>query len=157
VAGAQSLHPRSLDFSPGVHVYAYDGAAHRSAEHYENLCRIVMTEFGLPTDSISVALVFVDAKLQEKLNTNNRERFQSLSWYGVCISPSLIIMLGEDESDDTFMHEYLHSLNHRGLLFTDIRPIEVHHLIEINEGLLLGSRSYLEYLKTKPMEHQLRQ
>ena len=142
--------PVSVDFPPGVHVYAYDGLEHKSAEHYTNLCKVVLKEFNLSTDSISVMLIFLDSGLRERLIYNNPSRFQSAQWYGVCIKPALIMMAGEDESDDTFMHEYMHSLYHLGLLFRDVQPAEIHPLIDMNEGLLLGSKSYLEYLKTRP-------
>jgi hypothetical protein len=142
--------PVSMDFSPGVHIYAYDGLQHKSAEHYTNLCKVVRKEFGLPTDSIAVMLVFLDAGLQEKLANNNPARFHTAQWYGVCIKPALIMMTGEDESDDTFMHEYMHALYHQGLLFRNVQPADVHPLIDLNEGLLLGSKSYLEYLKARP-------
>lgn len=146
---AQMPRPLSLPAGPGVHVFAYDGRAHKSAEHYNALCRVVLKEFGIHEDSLCVTLVFVDADLQEKLNDNNPDRFVVKSWYGVSIKPGLIMMLGEDESDDTFLHEFMHLLVHRGVLFQDIAPSEVHHVIEMNEGLLLGSKSYLEFLKAK--------
>jgi hypothetical protein len=142
--------PVSMDFSPGVHVYAYDGLEHKSEEHYTNLCKVVLKEFNLHADSISIMLVFLDSALQERLIKNNPARFQAAQWYGVCIKPALILMAGEDESDDTFMHEFMHSLYHRGLIFRNVQPAEIHPLIDMNEGLLLGSKSYLEYLKTRP-------
>jgi len=147
---AQATTPLSLSDKPGVHIHAYDNGTHKSSAHYENLCKIVLKEFGLPLDSIRVNLVFVDEDLQNQLNGHNPLRFQATHWYGICLKPSLIIMLGEEESDDTFMHEYMHSLYNRGLLFRNVHPADLHPLIEMNEGLLLGSKSYLEYLKTNP-------
>ena len=146
---AQIARPLSLDPSPGIHVYSYDGKAHRSAEHYTALRRVVLQEFRLPEDSVSIDLVFIDPQLRETLYTNNRGRFQSAEWCGAFITPTLIFMLGDEESDDTFMHEYMHSLQDRGVLFHDVHASTVHQLIEKNEGLLLGSKSYLEYLKAK--------
>ena len=145
---AQPVHPLSMNYEQGVHIFSYDNLTHKSSEHYENLCRVVIREFGLTLDTICVNLVFVDEALQEHLNENNPERFRSTSWLGVYISPVLILMLGEEESDDTFLHEYMHALHTAGLLFGNVPESEVHSLIHLNEGLLLGSRSYLEYLKT---------
>jgi hypothetical protein len=153
LACAQSpVRPVSLDFSPGVHLYSYDGAEHRSAAHYLRLCEVVLKEFNvaLPVDSVLVILVFVDSETQERLSRNNLVRFQYMHWYGVSIEPALILMDGGEESDDTFMHEYMHLLHHQGRLFRDTSGGGAHLLIKLNEGLLLGSKSYLEYLKTRP-------
>ena len=146
---AQPHVPGSFSTGWGVHIHAYDGREHKSEEHYENLCRVVMDEFGITNDSVSVNLIFVDSELKDKLNHNNPDRFYSPSWVGVFIKPTLIFMLGEEESDDTFLHEFMHSLHYRGLLFSNVDESDVHQLIHVNEGLLMGSRSYLEYLKTK--------
>jgi hypothetical protein len=144
----QSNLPKSLDFSRGVHIKAYDGKRHRGADHYEQLCRVVNKEFGLPDDSVCVNLVFVDQALRQSLNANNPVRFQSADWCGAYIRPYMILMLGEEESDDTFMHEYMHALQVRGVLFKNVPFSAVHQLIDMNEGLLMGSRSYLEFLKS---------
>jgi len=146
---AQPLVPESFSTEAGVHIHVYDGREHKSKEHYENLCRVVMEEFGITKDSISVNLIFVDNELKDKLNHNNPDRFYSPAWVGVFIKPTLIFMLGEEEADDTFLHEFMHSLHYRGLLFMNVDESDVHQLIHVNEGLLMGSRSYLEYLKTK--------
>jgi hypothetical protein len=148
-AFTQNHAPLSLPSSPGIHVHAYDGRPHKSPEHYEHLCRVVLEEFGIHLDTLALNLVFVDMELQGTLNALNRDRFRGKRWVGVFIKPMLIIMLGEEESDGTFLHEFMHALHHRGLLFTDTEESDVHGLINLNEGLLLGSRSYLEYLKTQ--------
>jgi hypothetical protein len=148
-AFAQYHVPLSLPSSPGIHVHAYDGRPHKSSEHYEHLCRVVLKEFGIHLDTLALNLVFVDMKLQGTLNALNRDRFRGKRWVGVFIKPMLIIMLGEEESDGTFLHEFMHALHHRGLLFSDTEESDVHGLINLNEGLLLGSKSYLEYLKTQ--------
>ena len=151
IGQSQVLRPESLDASPGVHIHVYDGKVHRPVDHYSSLCRIVLTEFGLPSDSLpGINLVFIDEDVRQQIITNNATRFQSADWYGVFIAPSLILISGEQESDDTFMHEYMHFLQQRGLLFKNVPMSAVHHLIEQNEGLLLGSKGYLEYLKTRP-------
>jgi len=146
---AQHSQPLSLATQSGIHIHAYDDREHKSAEHYEHLCGVVFREFGIRVDTLSINLVFVDAKLQRTLNALNRDRFRGRRWVGVFIKPMLIIMLGEEESDGTFLHEFMHALHHRGLLFSDAEEADVHSLININEGLLLGSCSYLEYLKTR--------
>jgi hypothetical protein len=146
---AQHHQPLSLSATPGIHIHAYDNRPHKSPEHYEHLCRVVLGEFGIHIDTLSLHLVFVDMELQGTLNALNRDRFHGRRWVGVFIKPMLIIMLGEEESDGTFLHEFMHVLHHRGLLFNDTDEADVHTLININEGLLLGSRSYLEYLKTQ--------
>lgn len=148
-AHAQNQQPRSLSALPGIHIHAYDNREHKSTGHYEHLCSVVLGEFGINIDTLSLNLVFVDAELQRTLNALNRDRFHGQHWVGVFIKPMLIIMLGEEESDGTFLHEFMHALHHRGLLFNDTEEADVHSLININEGLLLGSRSYLEYLKTQ--------
>ncbi len=150
-APAQSTFPVSLSETPGVHIFSYDNKQHRKAEHYNALFRVVLKEFGLPTDTIpSTNLVFIDKGLESILNDNNAKRFMSTGWCGAYIQPSIIMILGEEESDDTFMHECMHYLHQQGMLFRNIQADSVHRLIYRNEGLLLGSRSYLEFLKTHP-------
>jgi hypothetical protein len=147
-AFGQVTHPISLGTSNGVNISVYDGKEHKDSEYYNSLCRVVLKEFGLPSDSIApIGLVFVDQELRDVLNGHNAVRFKPADWCGVFVKPSLIIMLGEEESDDTFMHEYLHFLQQMGLLFNNVHASSVHQLIEENEGLLLGSKSYLEFLK----------
>jgi hypothetical protein len=143
--------PLSLGTGPGVHIRAYDNQPHHDAQHYEHLCRIVLKEFGVQLDTLSLNLVFVDGTIQRRLNALNRDRFHNKQWVGVYIKPMLIIMLGEEESDGTFIHEFMHALNNQGLLFAgESEEDSVHELIRVNEGLLLGSESYLEYLKALP-------
>jgi hypothetical protein len=146
----QTFLPESLDASPGVHLYTHDGLEHRSSSHYATLCRIVNAEFGIKVDSLSVHVVFIDQETRDRMRTNNPTRFREQDWLGAFIQPSLILILGEEESDDTFMHEYMHMLRSHGLLFPDAQPSSVHTLIDWNEGLLLGSKAYLDYLKTRP-------
>jgi hypothetical protein len=148
VAGvdAQSVEPLSLRVSRGVHVEQHDGRSHKTPAHYEALCQVVIKEFGVSLDSIALNLVFIGENLRDHLSKNNQLRFQAKDWSGAYVPPSLILMVGEEESDDTFMHEFMHYLNDRGLLFTNVPASRVHAAIEKNEGLLLGSRSYLDYL-----------
>jgi len=147
---AQGVFPKSLDTTPGVHVRAEDGRTHRGSDHYSGLCRVVLQEFGIPADTpITIDLVFIDRETRDRLHDNNATRFESSDWCGAFIAPSLILMVGEEESDDTFMHEFMHYLQQKGLLFSTVPFSAVHPLIERNEGLLLGSKSYLEFLKTR--------
>lgn len=146
---AQSRFPKSFVPESGVHISTYDGRDHKSAVHYEALCHVVHEEFGLTNDSIRVNLVFVDSSMMKLLTANNPARFHGTEWQGVFIKPYMIIMLGEEESDDTFMHEYMHALQQRGLLFAQVHPSVVHQVIYENEGLLLGSKSYLQFLKSR--------
>lgn len=145
-------HPVSIDLSPGVHIITCDSLSHRSPAHYEALCRIVLTEFGLSTDSICLTLVFVDDSLMELLNRYNTLRFSGTGWHGICINRYLVMVDGSREADDTFMHEYMHVLQQRGVLFTKVPASQVHGVIELNEGLLMGSRRYLNYLRSLPPE-----
>lgn len=147
-AAAQPIHPLSLDLSPGVHLVSCDSLTHRSAAHYEALCRIVLTEFGLPTDSICLTVVFVDDDLMAALKEHNSDRFESDRWQGMYINNYLVMVDGSREADDTFMHEFLHVLNHQSRLFQHVPAGDVHELIRLNETLLMGSQSYLNYLRS---------
>ncbi|MEW6511937.1 MAG: hypothetical protein AB1428_13380 [Bacteroidota bacterium] len=146
----QPTRPVSLEARQGVYIRAYDGRDHRDSAYYNALCRVVLKEFALPTDSLPpVDLVFVNREIQEKITAGNAGRFPSPEWTGAFIRPSLIIMVGEEEADDTFMHEFMHVLQQHGKLFRNVPFAAVHQLIDQNEGLLLGSKSYLEFLKKK--------
>lgn len=147
---AQPLHPMSVDLSLGVHIVSCDTIHHRSSQHYEALCCIVLTEFGLPADSICLTVVFVDAQLMAALKRQNADRFDSDTWQGFCVNPYLVMINGEREADDTFMHEYMHALQQQGKLFQKVPKADVHQLIYLNEGLLMGSKSYLDYLRAHP-------
>jgi hypothetical protein len=147
---ADDPQPGTFELSPGVHIHAHDGRSHRSSAHYLELCRVVASEFDVRIDSISIQLVFIDQKTRDRMSANNRGRFRDEDWTGAYLAPSLILMLGEEEADDTFMHEFMHLLQHRGLLFAAAHPSSVHRIIEENEAMLLGSKTYLEYLKKRP-------
>lgn len=148
---SQNVRPVSVTARPGVHVQSYDSRPHMDSAYYNGLCRVVLHEFGLHADSLPpIDLVFVDRATQEKLTSGNAARFASSDWTGAFIRPSLILMVGEEEADDTFMHEFMHVLQQNGRLFQHVPFPAVHQLIEQNEGLLLGSKSYLEFLKRKP-------
>lgn len=147
---SQTVRPLSVAGRPGVHVQSYDSRPHMDSVYYNGLCRVVLQEFALPVDSLpSIDLVFVDRETQEKMTSGNAARFASPDWTGAFIRPSLILIVGEEEADDTFMHEFMHVLQQNGRLFQNVPFRAVHQLIEQNEGLLLGSRSYLEFLKRK--------
>jgi len=138
--------PLSLRTDPGVHIAAYDEAEHRQEGHYNVLCSVVHHEFAIDEDGAGITLVFINAKQQKTLNELNPSRFQSAHWYGIALGKNLILMIGEEESDDTFMHEYMHVLNNRGILFKNVASGEVHRVITEAETMLLGSESYLNYL-----------
>lgn len=142
--------PQSLNASPGVHISNKDGLDHRSETHYTKLCRVVLDEFGVSSDSASINLVFIDEETREALSVANPDRFGKTPWVGAFVNPGLIFMVGSSESDDTFIHEYLHSLQVRGLVFQDVPVSAVHTVIQESEGLLLGSASYLQMLKVRP-------
>jgi hypothetical protein len=144
----QITRPASLPPAPGVHISSYDAKTHKDSAYYTGLCRVVLKEFGLPTDSVpQVDLVFITEEMREELESCNYDRFGSSDWTGAFINPSLVFIIGESESDDTFMHEFMHLLQQKGRLFPTVPFSAVHPLIEMNEGLLMGSRSYLEFLK----------
>lgn len=145
---AQTSLPASLSAEPGIHIRSFDGKKHHNAAYYEGLRQVVLREFNIPFDSTAINLVFIGEEMREKMNVSNPDRFGTADWLGAFVPPSLILMVGDRESDDTFIHEYLHSLETRGLLFSDIPKPSVHALIQQDEGLLLGSDSYLEFLKT---------
>lgn len=136
----------SLPPTPGIHIRSYDGLEHRDSAHYAALCRIVTTEFGIEPPEGPLHLVFVAQDVVDRMLAANPGRFQGKGFTAVFIEPSLIIMIGAEEADDTFMHEYMHYLNTRGLLFADLSPRAAHRRIEEAEGMLLGSTSYLTYI-----------
>ncbi len=148
-AAAQSSVPQSISATPGIHIRSFDGKSHRSAEYYDALRNVVLREFKIPYDSSALNIVFIGEEMRESMNVANPDRFGTADWLGAFVPPSLIFIVGDNESDDTFMHEYLHSLEYRGMLFTDVPRMSVHSLIQQDEGLLLGSDSYLEFLKTR--------
>jgi hypothetical protein len=145
----QTPWPASLDSTPGVHVYVTDDRPHRDARHYAALCVVVNQEFAIFPDSLLIHVVFIDQITRDRMRANNPARFRGADWCGAFIEPSLILLLGEEESDDTFMHEYMHLLQSRDLIFRGAHPSSVHHLIEQTEGLLLGSKAYIAYLKNR--------
>jgi hypothetical protein len=149
-AAGQLTRPRTLSDAPGVHLYSYDGRSHRSTEYYTALRKIVQGEFQVQPDSSAIDVVFIDEELREELNNANPDRFEAADWSGAFISPCLILILGERESDDTFIHEYLHFLQTRGLIFQHSPQSILHQLITQDEGLILGSKSYLLFLKKRP-------
>jgi hypothetical protein len=148
VSIAQGIDPESLTSTPGVHITVQDGMRHQPAAHYEALCQVVLNEFGVHAEAITLNIVFIGEDLRNHLSRNNQTRFETKDWAAAFVHPSLILLVGELESDDTFMHEFMHYLHDRGLLFANVPESRVHATILRNEGLLLGSRSYLEYLKT---------
>ena len=146
---AQPSIPASLNDAPGVHIRSYDGKSHHSEVYYAALRNVVLKEFHLPPDSSAINLVFIPEELRESLNSSNPDRFGGADWSGAFLNPSLIFIVGTEESDDTFMHEYMHSLQVRGLLFCNVPHSVVHQVITRDEGLLLGSDSYLQFLKAR--------
>ena len=89
------------------------------------------------------------AGVSDRIIAANPGRFQGKDFSGAFIPPGLIVLVGDEESDDTFMHEYLHYLHANGLVFRGVPLDRVHHRIEETEGYLLASRSYIGFLRTQ--------
>jgi hypothetical protein len=143
----QDRLPLSFSDAPGLHVMSYDGLTHRDSAHYAGLCRVVETEMGITQTLERLHVVFVDQPTSDRIIAANPGRFEGKDFTGAFIAPALIIMVGEEESDDTFMHEYLHYLHTRGLLFRGVPQSMVHRRIEETEGYLIASASYLALLR----------
>jgi hypothetical protein len=151
VIAASTLHtqdrlPLSFNEAPGLHVKSYDGLVHRDSSYYEGLCRVVEAEMGITRTPERLHIVFVDQSTSDRIIAANPGRFEGKDFTGAFIAPSLIIMVGEEESDDTFMHEYLHYLHTHGLVFRGVPQSLVHRRIEETEGYLIASASYLSFL-----------
>lgn len=149
-AHSQDRLPASFNESPGLHVISYDGHDHRSATYYTGLCAVVDTEMRIDAHPLQLHVVFVDQETSDRIIAANPGRFQGKDFTGAFIPPTLIMLVGDEESDDTFMHEYLHYLHTHGLLFRGVPQDAVHRRIGETEGYLLASRSYLRFLA----EHQ---
>jgi hypothetical protein len=143
----QDRLPLSFSDAPGLHVMSYDGLTHRDSAHYAGLCRVVDTEMGNTQMLERLHVVFVDQSTSDRIIAANPGRFEGKDFTGAFIAPALILMVGEDESDDTFMHEYLHYLHTRGLIFRGVPQSLVHRRIEETEGYLIASESYLAFLR----------
>lgn len=143
---SQDRLPESFNEAPGLHVVSYDGRSHRSPAYYAGLCAVVDAEMGVATVARQLHVVFVDQKTSDRIITANPGRFQGKDFTGAFIPPALIMLVGEDESDDTFMHEYLHYLHTHGSVFRGVPQDVVHRRIEETEGYLLASRSYIRFL-----------
>ena len=148
-AHSQDRLPASFNEGPGVHVVAYDGLPHRSAAYYTALCAAVDAEMGVTAGIAQLHIVFVDQETSDRIITANPGRFQGKDFTGAFIPPALIMLVGEDESDDTFMHEYLHYLHTHGLVFQGVPQDAVHRRIEETEGYLLASRRYILFLASQ--------
>ena len=145
-AHSQDRLPASFNESPGLHVIAYDGLPHRSTAYYTALCAAVDAEMGVTAGIAQLHIVFVDQETSDRIIAANPGRFQGKDFTGAFLPPALIVLVGEDESDDTFMHEYLHYLHTHGLVFRGVPREIVHRRIEETEGYLLASRSYIRFL-----------
>jgi hypothetical protein len=142
----QDRLPLSFSEAPGLHVMSYDGLVHRDSAYYAGLCRVVETEMGVTHTIERLHVVFMDQSASDRIIAANPGRFEGKDFTGAFIAPSLIIMVGEEESDDTFMHEYLHYLQTHGLVFRGVPQSQVHRRIEETEGYLIASGSYLAFL-----------
>jgi hypothetical protein len=149
-AHSQDRLPSSFNEAPGLHVTSYDGLQHRSEVYYKTLCAVVDSEMGVPRTAERLHVVFVDQETSDRLIAANPGRFQGKDFTGAFIPPALIVLVGDEESDDTFMHEYLHYLHTHGLVFRGVPQDLVHRRIEETEGYLLASRSYIHFLSTQP-------
>ena len=143
----QDRLPLSFSDTPGLHVTSYDGLAHRDSVYYTALCGVVHTEMGIEHVPARLHVVFVDQYTSDRIIAANPGRFAGKDFTGAFIAPSLIIMVGEEESDDTFMHEYLHYLHAQGLVFRGVPQSMVHRRIEEAEGYLIASATYLDLLR----------
>jgi hypothetical protein len=142
--------PQSLVFPRRLVVMAYDSLKHHSERHYQKLAELVQHEFRLTDTTIlvPVRLVFISEPQYRALEIQNSSRWDT-GWVGYYIEPGIILIRGHEEQDDTFMHEYMHALNKHGLIFGDVPERYIHNLIYTDEGLLLASSSYLQFLNTK--------
>ena len=145
---SQDRLPSSFNETPGLHVVAYDGRLHRSTAYYAALCAVVDSEMGVTCSGERLHVVFVDQETSDRIIAANPGRFQGKDFTGAFIPPALIVLVGEDESDDTFMHEYLHYLHTHGLVFRGVPHDIVHRRIEETEGYLIASRSYIRFLRS---------
>jgi hypothetical protein len=143
---SQDRLPSSFNEAPGLHVVAYDGLQHRSGAYYAALCAVVDSEMGVACSVERLHVVFVDQETSDRIISANPGRFQGKDFTGAFIPPALIVLVGEDESDDTFMHEYLHYLHMHGLVFHGVPHDIVHRRIEETEGYLLASGNYIRFL-----------
>lgn len=149
-AHSQDRLPVSFNEAPGLHVVSYDGHDHRSEAYYSGLCAVVDAEMRVDAHTPQLHVVFVDQETSDRIIAANPGRFQGKDFTGAFIPPALIMLVGDEESDDTFMHEYLHYLHTHGLLFRGVPQDAVHRRIEETEGYLLASRSYLRFLAANP-------
>ena len=145
-APSQDRLPASFNEAAGLHVVSYDARDHRSEAYYTGLCAVVDSEMRVDAHAPRLHVVFVDQQTSDRIIAANPGRFQGKDFTGAFIPPALIVLVGEEESDDTFMHEYLHYLQSHGLLFRGVPQDAVHRRIEETEGYLLASRSYLRFL-----------
>jgi hypothetical protein len=143
---SQDCLPLSFNEGPGLHVTTYDGLTHRSEAYYTALCAVVDTEMGVKHAPVRLHVVFVDQETSDRIIAANPGRFQGKDFTGAFIPPGLIVLVGDEESDDTFMHEYLHYLQTNALVFRGVPQDLVHRRIEETEGYLLASRSYINFL-----------
>lgn len=147
VTHSQDHLPLSFNEAPGLHVMAYDGLTHRSEAYYTALCAVVDSEMGVTRAPGRLHVVFVDQETSDRIIAANPGRFQGKDFAGAFIPPGLIVLVGDLESDDTFMHEYLHYLQTNGLVFRGVPHDLVHRRIEETEGYLIASRSYILFLQ----------
>jgi hypothetical protein len=149
-ARSQDRLPSSFSEAPGLHVTSHDGLPHRSEAYYGALCAVVDSEMGISRAADRLHIVFVDQETSDRIIAANPGRFQGKDFTGAFIPPGLIVLVGVEESDDTFMHEYLHYLHAHGLVFRGVPQDHVHRRIEETEGYLLASLSYIRFLQSQP-------
>lgn len=145
--------PKSVTVPVDVVVYTEDSLQHHTADYYRALAKVVQFEFGLDSTELPqpVRLVFVSKSLYRLIVTHNQDRFDTTENYlGTYVGPGLIFMWGKMEADDTFMHEYMHLLHGHGYLFNDVENEEtVHEYVRMDEAMLLGTKTYLNFLRLK--------
>jgi hypothetical protein len=150
IARSQDRLPSSFNEAPGLHITSYDGRQHRSEVYYAALCTVVDSELCVAQPAERLHVVFVDQETSDRLIAANPGRFQGKDFTGAFIPPALIVLVGDEESDDTFMHEYLHYLHTHGLALRGVPQDRVHRRIEETEGYLLASQSYIRFLSALP-------
>jgi hypothetical protein len=140
--------PLSLSDRPGIHIYSYDGKT-RDEKSYVMLCRIVNQELAVDIgEEQGLNVVFLDEVTIRLLIESNPDRAWGEKWYGACLDSTLIILDGDSDSHGSFIHEYIHVLHRRGLLFPNLDIGDAEEETSRAESLILGSRAYIEYLQT---------
>ena len=117
--------------------------------YYNSLIDVVCSELEVVLDERpALKVVVISQETMQKLVSHNPCRWDS-EWQGSFNPPGLIFLT--PESDDTFIHEFLHWLRFHGLFFVGWEDqLLIEKAIREMEGSLLGSESYLKFLSQSP-------